>query len=150
MKPTHTLQEKVRLFLVIMMPILVTQLGLYAMNFFDTTMSGQAGAEDLAGVAIGSSLWFPIFTGLSGILLALTPILSQNIGADQKENVPVWVQQGMYLSIFISFVIILGGALTLKPILSMMALDPEVARIAFHYLVGLAFGIIPLFYVHSS
>lgn len=149
MKPTHTLQEKVRLFLVMMMPILVTQLGLYSMNFFDTTMSGQAGAEDLAGVAIGSSLWVPIYTGLSGILLALTPILSQSIGAGRREDIPFSVQQGVYLSVVMSFVIIIVGAFVLNPILSLMSLEAEVERIAFHYLVGLGFGILPLF-MHTA
>ena len=33
------------------------------MNFFDTTMSGHYSAKDLAGVAIGSSLWVPISMG---------------------------------------------------------------------------------------
>ncbi|ERN51197.1 MATE family efflux transporter [Alkalihalophilus marmarensis] len=145
MRETKTLKEKLQLFLVVMMPILITQLGLYAMNFFDTTMSGQAGAEDLAGVAIGSSLWVPVFTGLSGVLLALTPMIAQNIGAGNKEEVPYTVVQGLYLSIAVSIVIIIGGGLVLEPILNLMSLEAEVHRVAYYYLVALGFGVIPLF-----
>ena len=142
---TKSLQEKIKLFLLVMMPILITQLGLYSMNFFDTTMSGQAGATDLAGVAIGSSLWTPVFTGLSGILMALTPILSQNLGAKKRENVPFTVMQGVYLSIFLAIVIVITGAIVLEPILSLMSLEAEVQRVAYHYLIGLGFGVLPLF-----
>ncbi|BAB04579.1 MATE family efflux transporter [Halalkalibacterium halodurans] len=145
MKPTETLQEKGKLFLVVMMPILITQIGLYAMNFFDTVMSGQAGANDLAGVAIGSSLWVPVFTGLNGVLLALTPIIAQSIGAEKRDDVPYVFLQGLYLSIAISIAVILIGAVVLDPILSAMSLEDEVGRIAKEYLIGLAFGIVPLF-----
>ncbi|WP_368505684.1 MATE family efflux transporter [Alkalihalophilus sp. As8PL] len=145
MRETKTIREKVQLLLVVMLPILITQLGLYAMNFFDTTMSGQAGAYDLAGVAIGSSLWLPVFTGLSGVLLAITPMISQSIGAGNREEVPFTVVQGLYVALVLSIVIIIFGGLALKPVLGLMSLEPEVHRIAYHYLIALGFGIIPLF-----
>ncbi len=78
----------------ILWPIMITQVLLYSMNLIDTMMSGRAGVEDLAGVAIGSSFWAPVSTGINGILLAVTAI---------------------------------------------------VHHIAYHYLVGLATGILPLF-----
>ncbi len=131
--------------MVVMWPILVTQIGMYAMNFIDTTMSGHAGANDLAGVAIGSSLWVPILTGITGILLALTPILSQKIGADQSDDAGYYVIQGIYLAVAISIAVVIFGFFFLDPILSLMSLTPEVAHIAKHYLIGLALGIIPLF-----
>ena len=54
------------------------------MNFFDTVMSGRVSAQDLAGVAIGSSIWVPIFTGINGVLLALTPIVAHLSGAKKR------------------------------------------------------------------
>ncbi len=115
------------------------------MNFFDTTMSGQAGADDLAGVAIGSSIWLPIFTGLVGILMALTPILAQEIGAEKYDNVAFSVIQAIYLSLAIVAVIIIAGVFVLNPLLNVMSLTDEVRHIAKHYLIGLSFGILPLF-----
>nr|WP_255648113.1 MATE family efflux transporter [Pseudalkalibacillus hwajinpoensis] len=128
-----------------MYPILITQVGLYSMNFVDTIMSGRAGANDLAGVAIGSSLWVPVFTGLSGILLAITPIVSHYIGAKQEERVSFSVLQGIYLSIALSISILVVGSFILDPILNTMDLQENVAQIAKEYLIGLSFGIIPLF-----
>jgi multidrug resistance protein, MATE family len=145
MFPTHTLRDKYKQFLILVVPVLITQLGLYAMNFFDTVMSGHAGARQLAGVAIGTSLWVPIFTGLNGILMALTPIVSQMTGAKNTKNVPRAVMQAVYLSVVISIIVIIIGSLIMDPILNAMSLETEVERVAKGYLIALSFGILPLF-----
>ncbi|WP_347550144.1 MATE family efflux transporter [Pseudalkalibacillus hwajinpoensis] len=145
MYPTKSIREKLKLLIIILYPILITQVGLYSMNFVDTIMSGRAGANDLAGVAIGSSFWVPVFTGLSGILLAITPIVSQYIGAKQEDRVSFSVLQGIYLSIALSISILIAGNLILDPILNLMDLNENVSHIAKEYLVGLSYGIIPLF-----
>ncbi len=145
MKQTYSVKEKGKQLLVIFLPILVTQLALSSMMFFDTVMSGNASAIDLAGVAIGSSIWSPIATGITGIMLAVTPIVSHFIGGGRRDKVPFAVVQGVYLAIVISLLIILGGALGLQPILHRMDLEPAVRDIASGFLFALAFGIIPLF-----
>ncbi|WP_449536573.1 MATE family efflux transporter [Ferdinandcohnia sp. Marseille-Q9671] len=145
MNQTFTLKQKNNLFLQILFPILVTQIGLNLINFVDTMMSGRAGANDLAGVAIGSSLWVPVYSGLGGILVAITPIIAQYVGAKQREKVPFAVMQGVYISIVISLVVVLIGGLVLDFILGSMKLETEVREIAKDYLIGLSFGIVPLF-----
>ncbi|WP_066172428.1 MATE family efflux transporter [Bacillus marinisedimentorum] len=145
MYKTDTMKQKILLLLTILWPILVTQAGMFSMNLVDTIMSGRAGADDLAGVAIGTSLWIPIFTGLNGILIAVTPIVSQLLGADLKNNVPRAVVQGLYLAIALALFVILTGSFLLGPILDMMKIEPDVRYIAFHYLTGLSFGMVPLF-----
>ncbi|MBM7702022.1 MATE family efflux transporter [Metabacillus iocasae] len=145
MKQAFTKQEKIKQFLIILVPILITQLGMFSMNFFDTMMSSRVSANDLAGVAIGSSLWMPVFTGLSGILMGITPIVAQLIGANKKKDVPFSVVQGLYVAIFMSLIILVIGSFVLQPILNNMSLDDEVARIAKDYLIALSMGIIPLF-----
>lgn len=123
----------------------MTQFGMFSMSFFDTMMSGRVGADDLAGVAIGSSLWMPVFTGLSGILMSITPIVAQLIGADKKKNVAFTVVQGLYVSIIMALIVIVIGFFVVNPILNAMNLDPNVAWIALDYLVALSIGIFPLF-----
>ncbi|GIQ71514.1 MATE family efflux transporter [Xylanibacillus composti] len=140
-----TLREKIRLFLTILWPILITQISLSAMNLVDTMMSGRVGTDDLAGVAIGSSLWVPIFTGMNGVMLAITPIIAHFMGANERHKIHNTVTQALYLAIIIGIGIIGIGGLALNPILNLMELDPSVRHIAFHYLVGLSIGIIPLF-----
>ncbi|PPA71184.1 MATE family efflux transporter [Jeotgalibacillus proteolyticus] len=145
MEQTYTKKEKVKQLSIILVPILVTQLGLFAMNFFDTIMSGQYSTEDLAGVAIGSSLWMPVFTGLSGILMSITPIVAQLVGAKKEKEVPQSVIQGIYVSIIMALIVVIAGYFALSPILNAMNIDAEVRRIAYQYLIALSFGILPLF-----
>lgn len=145
MYETGTIKQKVKLFIFILLPILITQVSLNLMTFFDTVMSGQSSAEDLAGVAIGSSLWVPLSTGINGIVLAITPIIAQLIGANKKEDIPNIIQQGIYLSIAMSIIIIGIGAFVLDPILAFMDLESDVRHIAKYYLITLGTGIIPLF-----
>ncbi|SEM85730.1 MATE family efflux transporter [Lihuaxuella thermophila] len=142
---TYSLGQKIRQFLMILLPVLVTQLALFAMSFFDTVMSGHASAHDLAGVAIGTSIWSPILTGLNGILLSLTPIVSQLTGAGRRGEVPFKVVQATYLALAIAVLVIFCGALLLDPILNSMELEPNVRQIAREFLVALSYGMVPLF-----
>src|SRR5690625_3478489 len=123
MQPTKSLQEKIRQIAVILGPILVTQIALSLMNFADTVMSGRYGAQDLAGVAIGSSLWMPVYTGLSGVLLALTPIVAQHLGAGRREPIGSSVQQGLYLAAALAAVVLVAGHFALPVILRGMDLE---------------------------
>ncbi|MEI5907349.1 MATE family efflux transporter [Bacillus spongiae] len=145
MKQTFSTKEKIIQLFIILVPILITQLGMFSMSFFDTMMSGQYSHIDLAGVAIGSSIWIPVFTGLSGILLSITPIVSQNIGANNKEDVSFSVVQGLYASLALSVVVIISGFIVLEPLLNNLAISEETRRVAKEYLIALSFGIIPLF-----
>ncbi|OXS62188.1 MATE family multidrug resistance protein [Bacillus sp. V-88] len=145
MRETHTMKDKIKQLSIILIPILVTQLGMFAMNFFDTIMSGKYSPIDLAGVAIGSSLWVPVFTGLSGILLAVTPIVAQLNGRGNKKEVPHTVLQGVYAAIALSLIVMVTGGLALNPILNGMNIEPEVRMVAKEYLIALSFGMIPLF-----
>lgn len=145
MKETTTLGQKLRQFFVLFIPVFVTQLALFSMNFFDTMMSGHASSADLAGVAIGTSIWLPVSTGLSGILLAVTPTVAQLKGAQKDKDVAPFVIQAIYLAIAAGIIVIAAGYFTVSPILHTMNLEPKVREIAHGFLAMLSFGIIPLF-----
>ena len=145
MYATKTLKEKIKLLLIILIPILITQVSMYAMNFFDTIMSGRAGASELAGVAIGSSLWVPVSTGINGILMAMSPIVAHYIGAQEENKIQFSVQQGIYLAIILGVIVSAIGYFLIDPILNLMDLEPQVRHVAKYYLISLGFGIIPMF-----
>jgi MATE family multidrug resistance protein len=145
MKHVSTYQERIKIFIIIVIPILVTQLGLFSMNLFDVMMTGNVGPSDLAGVAIGAGLWVPIYTGLSGILLSITPIVAHVVGAKKTENVPFTLTQGMYVAFAMSLLVLAIGAVSVNPILQAMSLEAEVRNVAKYYLVALGFGVVPLF-----
>ncbi|OUZ07181.1 MATE family efflux transporter [Bacillus pumilus] len=145
MRETNSIRAKVTLFLTMLIPILITQAGLSLITFLDTVMSGKVSAEDLAGVAIGSSIWTPVYTGLAGILMAVTPIVAQLMGAGHKKDVPKAVFQAIYLSFILSICVIAIGTIGIPYVLEGLGLEQSVEDIARHFLSFLAFGIIPLF-----
>ncbi|MCM3664734.1 MATE family efflux transporter [Mesobacillus subterraneus] len=145
MYQTFTTKEKIKQIFVMLIPILITQLGMFSMVFFNTIMSGKYNSSDLAGVAIGSSIWNPIFTGLSGILLAVSPIAAQRFGEKKGKEVASILTHGIYLALMIASIVILLGIFLLEPILTAMNLPESVHETARGYLIGLSFGIIPLF-----
>jgi MATE family multidrug resistance protein len=141
----ETVKEKFQLFLKIMWPIMVTQISLSMMNLVDTVMAGRVGTTDLAGVAIGASVWSPVFTGMNGVTLAVTPIIAHHLGRNEEHKIHNTVMQAIYLAFMIAVTIIVAGIFLVSPILNIMDLEPGVQHIAKNYLGGLAFGIIPLF-----
>ncbi|MFF2497996.1 MATE family efflux transporter [Peribacillus sp. NPDC058075] len=145
MNQTYTKSQKIRLLFYILIPILITQISMYAMTFFDVMMSGQYSTQDVAGVSIGSSLWTPVYTGLSGILIALTPVVSQLIGSRQSKSVSYSVMQAIYLAVALALFILIIGAFSLNPVLNAMDLEDSVHMVAHDYLIALSLGIIPLF-----
>ncbi|MFJ7726617.1 MATE family efflux transporter [Neobacillus sp. NPDC097160] len=145
MNQTFTIKEKTKQIFILLIPILITQLGMFSMVFFNTIMSGKYNSSDLAGVAIGSSIWSPIFNGISGILLAVSPIAAQRFGEKKSNEVSAVVRHGIYLSVMITLAVIILGFFLLGPILDKMGLPVGVEKTAFNYLVGLSFGLLPLF-----
>lgn len=105
-KQSH-MGAKWKQFLTIFTPIVITQLTLFSMTFFDTTMSGNYSNQALAGVAIGSSFWAPVNAAFSGLLMAITPIIAQLIGAKKEKQVKNTVHNGLYIALFLAFILIL-------------------------------------------
>jgi MATE family multidrug resistance protein len=79
------LKTEARMLLVLAAPIVTAQLAQQALSFVDTVMAGRVSATDLAGVAVGGSIWGPIFLFLYGVLLALTPMVAQLHGAGKTD-----------------------------------------------------------------
>lgn len=145
MENTLNFRTKTTRLATIVMPILVTQLALYLISFFDILMTGRYDTYHLAGVTIGSSFWMPVYTGLAGILMGLTPIIAQYIGARTTEHVKPSVQQGLYVSLALSAIVYAVITFAVAPLLNVMTLDPEVRTVASAYLKAMSYGLIPLF-----
>lgn len=141
---TKPLQQKTSIFIKIMIPIVITQVALYLMSFFDILMTGRYDTFHLAGVTIGSSFWIPVYTGLSGILMGLTPIIAQQIGAKTKHDVRPTVQQALYVSLALSAIIFVLIHWVVLPAITRMPLDMPVIEVASAYLTGMSIGLVPL------
>lgn len=121
-------------------PILIAQVAQMANGVIDTVMAGHASAEDLAGVGIGNSLWMPLFLFFMGTLGAQQPIISGYTGARSFDKIVPTAWQGLYLAALGAVIMIL--LLTnVHPVLSLLSLEANTARISQGYLNAFAWGI---------
>ncbi|WP_271408309.1 MATE family efflux transporter [Pseudomonas sp. Q1-7] len=141
-------RTELRALLKLAAPIMVAQLSNSAMGFVDAVMAGRVGARDLAAVALGNSIWIPVFLLMTGILLATTAKVAERFGAGRQDEIGPLVRQALWLALVVG----LCGALLLinaRPVLQLMGVDPDLVAPAMGYLHGIAFGFpaVALYYV---
>ena len=144
MHQTHNLQQRMRLFISIFLPILIYQLANFSASFVDTTMTGQYDTLHLAGVSMATSLWIPFFDLLIGIVSALVPIIGHHLGQGKNEKIASDFYQFIYLSLGLSLILFALVFVGAPLVLSHLGLEPLVEGVAKNYLWYLALGIIPL------
>ena len=120
-------------------PIAATQLCVMGMGFLDTAMAGRYGAVDLAGVSLGGVLLWPVFMLMSGITMAVMPMVSQLVGARRIGESGPLIRHGLWIALFSSvvMVLILRNA---EPALLLMGADPGVTAVAAGYLKAASWG----------
>ncbi|ABA89486.1 sodium-driven efflux pump, MatE and MatE domain-containing [Syntrophotalea carbinolica DSM 2380] len=121
-------------------PILTAHLAQQALAFTDTVMAGRVGATDLAGVAVGASLWIPVSLFIYGVLLAVTPMVAQMHGAGRTTETGPLVRRGLWVALPMVVMAMLmlrhaGGVFVLMEVI------PQVASIASNYLKAIAWGL---------
>lgn len=136
---------RLRRLLDVMIPILITQTAIMAMNFCDSAMSGHAGAVHLAGTAIGGNLWMPVMTSLNGILLGSMPIIAHLLGRGERQNIGRVVRHTMLLATAFSLLLLVVGVLFLDRLLGTFGLEPQVHYIAKMYIAAIGVGVLPFF-----
>ncbi|TDI13355.1 MAG: hypothetical protein E2P07_01335 [Acidobacteria bacterium] len=57
-------------------PMIMAQLAQMSMSFVDTIMVGRLGQQELAGVAVGGAVFFPLIVMTLGILMGVGPMVS--------------------------------------------------------------------------
>ncbi len=137
MKPSLTAETKQ--VLTLSLPILGTQLAQTANGLVDTIMAGHASALDLAGVAVGSSFWVPLYLFMAGVLLGITPILSKFFGQNKLAPMQVYIHQGFWMATLMgvaSFTLLRST----EPILQLMITDLALANVTQGYLNALSWG----------
>lgn len=137
LKPPDT---STRAFIKLGWPLLVANLALVGNATIDTVMAGRLSAADLAGVAVGSSIYISVYVGFMGVLQGLSPIAGHHYGAQRWRAIGDDLQQALWLSIFLA---LLGLPLVLATDtwLAFAQVDAQVHSIATTYLLAIAFGL---------
>lgn len=133
------LVTEIKLLLVIALPMMGAQLAQSGMGVIDTLMVGRLGADHLAAVALGTSIWMPLYLFLSGVLLGLTPFIAQWIGADKPSEIGPFAFQGFWLGLFISLLSI-GIMLFYGDILQLMQVPEHLIPLVGDYMLGIMIG----------
>jgi multidrug resistance protein, MATE family len=121
-------------------PVFVAQMAVMGNGFIDTVMAGHYSTRDLAAVGVGASIYMSIFVGIMGVLLALTPIVSQLYGAGRFRDIGEEVRQSMWLSVALAMLCF--AALRFPgPFLALTRLEPEVEAVTREYLAASSWGV---------
>ena len=135
-------RREVHATLVLAVPLVLVQLSQMAMSFIDVVMVGRLGTEALAAAVLGSTVFFTLALVCVGVILSVTPTVSQAVGAGDEATVGRAARQGLWLATFLGvpFVVALGHA---EPALLATGQDPEVSALAADYLRAIRWGFVP-------
>ena len=120
--------------------MLIGQVAQVGTGVADTIMAGAVGSIDLAAVAMGFSIWLPMYLLSIGILSAVTARIARAVGGRDIATQAVMLQQGFWLAGGVAIVL-----LVLIPqghyLLPLMQVDAQVQPLTQLYLQGITFGI---------
>ncbi len=138
--PTSTLAGSARRIAPLAWPVFVGQLSVLAFATIDTVLVARASAIDLAALAVGAAAYVTVFIGLMGVVLALSPIVGQLFGADQRAEAGRQVHQALWVA---GALALLGSTLLVFPdaFLALSGASPAVAEKVRGYLMALAFSL---------
>jgi MATE family multidrug resistance protein len=121
-------------------PLIVNNLAVAGMQFADAVMAGRLGADALAAVAVGGSIWFLGFSFCLGLLMAISPIAARHFGAGNKELIGRYTRQGIYLGVFLGVFLILTAQFVVAPSLEIIGIDAEFRDQTAGYVGAIMFG----------
>lgn len=118
-------------------PVLVGQLAVLAFATVDTLLVSRVGPADLAALAVGGAAYITVFIGFNGVVLAISPIVGQLVGAGRRAEAGRQVHQAAWVGAALA---LLGCVLLLfpAPFLALAQTSPEVEAKVRGYLLALA------------
>jgi MATE family multidrug resistance protein len=120
--------------------MLIGQVAQLGTGVADTIMAGAVGPTDLAAVAVGFSIWLPVYVFAIGVLSSITARIARAVGARDKAAKAVTLQQGFWLAMMLA-----AALVAIIPyghhLLPLMQVDPAVQPQTQIYLRGMTFGI---------
>lgn len=142
---SNSFKTETRLLFKLALPILLAQFALTGLGVIDTIMSGWVGTYDLAAIGLGSNIMLPVFIFATGVLLAITPLVSKVNGqvlepSKKQQAIGHYVVQGLWLCIPLGLfsVLVLSN---LDWLLALLNLNPQVYQLTQDYLFYVAFGL---------
>jgi MATE family multidrug resistance protein len=126
------------------LPVVVVQVGLMLMGVVDSIMVGRVSAAALAGVALGNVYFFAFAIFGTGVVMALDPVVSQAVGADDEPAIARAVQRGLLLSALLTIPVSIPLCFA-GPVLALLGQPADAVPIAHSYTLRVVPSVFPFF-----
>ena len=133
-------KQELKRLLVLMFPLYIANLMNMGMGVVDTVVAGQAGAEQLAGVALGTSVTVPIMVAIGSVLTIIGPMISRLRGAGGEGKVGLLLNNAKMLALLLMLVEVLAlmaGAY----VFPLVSDEPVMVQVAQDYLYFLVLAV---------
>jgi multidrug resistance protein, MATE family len=105
------------------------------MGLVDAALVGRVSEADLSAVSMGNSLTFALMCPAMGVMMAVGPLASQAVGAEDPERAWISLRAGVLTCFVLSVPTVLVIALS-PEILPVMGVDPVVVPLARAFVYG--------------
>jgi MATE family multidrug resistance protein len=137
-----TYKEQYKKNLKLAAPVMLSQMGISAVQLFDNAMVGRLGALPLAAVSFGGTVFFLIFIFVTGMTFALTPLVGEQYAQGKHKMSAIYFQNS-----FLLFGVIAALAFALQylsiPLMYHLGQPREVVDMAVPYYKYMVWSIIP-------
>ncbi len=138
--PNYNWLREARALLRLAGPLIINNLAIAGMQFADAVMAGRLGAEELAAVAVGGSVWFLGFTVMLGLMMSISPIAARYYGAGNPSLIGRYTRQGLWLSAALGITIFVLAQLFVEPALRFVGIATEFRDLTVGYVRAIMFG----------
>lgn len=137
----HFSKQETRNLVLLAVPVFLGQIAQIAMSFVDTVVAGRAGAVDMAAVAVATSFWIPGTMFGQGLIMAITPLVAQAVGAGDRLQSRRFLRQGLWLAAGISLLLMAIFLIISQTIPLWGHMDALLARKTSEYLFAVLWGV---------
>ena len=140
-KPSTNWREELSALLVLGVPMAAAQIVSMLTLTIDLFMISRVSAEEVAAASLALVVNFLLWMIAAGPVMAVTPLVSQALGADKHNysDVRHSVRMGLWLIVALIPLLVLI-IWVMEPLASLMGQDPAIAARARDYMALLAFG----------
>ncbi|MEL7537927.1 MAG: MATE family efflux transporter [Pseudomonadota bacterium] len=121
-------------------PLIVNNLAVSAMSFADAVMAGRLSGRDLAAVAVGNSVWNLFFLGAMGVLLAVSPLVSQCFGAENYNRIGAYVREALKIAAVMGIAIVAIVWFGAEPAMRLIGIEAGFRDLAIDYTRYIVWG----------
>lgn len=124
-------------------PVILGFLGNMVIGQADTLMVGQKGKYPLAAATLANGLFYLPFVIGIGICIAISPLVAQGLGANRKDDVKMYLNQGAIVSFWTGLLMIIVSLL-MAELIPYLGQDPAIVPLAQEYLRIIGFSSLPM------